>query len=239
MSPRRTISLVALVLMLCAASATGQSKRDEDFPLTPGTYWVYQGTVRYWVKGLENGKIADVTWTTSVTRATHRDGMTIAVIKGMPGDVDWSEGSATPSLSIVIRTEDAKFYLLEGDEAKSAIAELDNLHYSWQQVPIDEDWFLQLPLAEGKKFCDADGMKRDDSLDCWVTGPAHQVPLVGVKGVQSWQHVAYRVEYATLPDDMEFDFVPGIGMVTYEYHHHGTIADTELHLVEFHDGSTP
>ena len=49
--------------------------------------------------------------------------------------------------------------------------------------------------------------------------------------------MAYRVEYATLPDDMEFDFVPGIGMVTYEYHHHGTTADTELHLIEFHDGS--
>ena len=75
MSPRRTISLVALVLTLCAASATGQSKTDEDFPLTPGTYWVYQGTVRYWVKGLENGKIAHVTWTTSVTRAIHRDGI--------------------------------------------------------------------------------------------------------------------------------------------------------------------
>ncbi|MGO9591327.1 MAG: hypothetical protein ACLP3K_14930 [Candidatus Acidiferrales bacterium] len=236
MPPVRNILLVALLLALFAGSARGQDKTADDFPLTPGTYWVYQGTVRYWVKGLENGRIAHVTWTTSVTRAIHPEGLTIAVVKGMPGDLDWSEGNATPKLSIVIRTQDAKFYLLEGDEAKSAVAELDNLHYSWEQVPIDDDWFLQLPLAEGKKFCDADGMKSDDGLDCWVTSPAHPMSLTSVKGIQPGKRVGYRVEYATLPDDMEFDFVPGIGMVTYEYHHHGTTADTELHLLEFHDG---
>ncbi len=77
MAARRTIVLVALVLALVDASARGQSKTDEDFPLTPGTYWVYQGTVRYWVKGLENGKIAHVTWKTSVARAIRRDGLTV------------------------------------------------------------------------------------------------------------------------------------------------------------------
>ncbi len=236
MSLRRAISLVALALLLCAASALGQSKADKDFPLTPGTYWIYQGAVRYWVKGLENGKIAHVTWKTSITRAIHRGGLTIAVVKGMPGDLDWSEGDATPSLSVVIRTQDAKFYLIEGDEAKSVIGELDNPHYSWQQVPIDDDWFLQLPLAKGKKFCGAEGMQRTDDHYCWVAGPPHIVRLAGVKGIGEGKHVANSVEYGTLPDDMEFDFVPGIGMVSYEYHHHGTTADTELHLVEFHDG---
>jgi len=237
MSPRRKISLVALVLVLCAASATGQSKTDDDFPLTLGTYWVYQGFVRSSVQGSETAKTTRVTWKTSVTRTIHVGGLTLAVIKGMPGDLDWSEGDATPSLSVVIRTLDAKFYLIEGDEAKSLLSELDHPQYSWGQVPIDDDWFLQLPLAEGKEFCSAEGMKRTDGLYCWVVGPAHPVPLTGVNGAQPGEHVAYRVEYATLPDDMEFDFVPGIGMVTYEYHHHGTTAETELRLIEFHDGS--
>ncbi len=236
---RRAISLVALALALCAASAPSQNKIDEDFPLTPGTYWVYQGTVRYWVKGLENGKIAQVTWKTSITRAIHRDGLTIAVVKGMPGDLDWSEGHATPSLSIVIRTPDAKFYLLEDDEAKSLLSQLDNPRYSWEQVPVDHDWFLQLPLAKGKKFCEAERMERTDNHYCWVTGPARAMRLAGVKGVQPGRYIAHRVEYFTNPDDDEFDFVPGIGMVSYGYHHHGTTADTQLRLTEFHDGSTP
>jgi len=239
MPPRRAISLFVLVLVFFATGARGQNKTGKDFPLAPGTYWVYEGFVRSWVKGSETGKTTPVTWKTSVTRVVQRDGLTIAVVKGMPGDLDWSDGNATPSLSIVIRTQDAKFYLIEGNEAKSLLSQLDNPHYSWRQVPIDDDWFLQLPLAEGKKFCDANGMKRGDGKYCWVTGPAHATPLAGVKGIQPGKRVAYRVEYLTNPDDMEFDFVPGIGMVAYEYHHHGTTADTELHLIEFHDGSAP
>lgn len=239
MSLRRAILVAALVLALFATVARGQNKTGGNFPLAPGTYWIYQGFVRSSVRGSETGKTTPVTWKTSVTRAIHRDGLTVAVVKGMPGDLDWSEGNAEPKLSVVIRSQDAKFYLLEDDEAKSAIAELDNPQYSWRQVPIDDDWFLQLPLAEGRKFCDANGMKRDDGEYCWVTSPAHPVSLTGVKGIQPEQRLAYRVEYATNPDDMEFDFVPGIGMVTYEYHHHGTNADTELRLVEFHDGSAP
>jgi hypothetical protein len=27
---------------------------------------------------------------------------------------------------------------------------------------------------------------------------------------------------------------PGIGILSYQYHHHGTVADTSLTLVEFH-----
>ena len=232
----RRIALLAMVLFAVAAPGWSQEKQGGDFPLTEGTYWLYRGFVRSSVNGSETGKITHVTWKTEVTRVAVHDGLTIAVVRGMPGDLDWSEGDATPKLSIVIRTRDAKFYLIENDDVKSLLDELDNPQYSWQQVPIDDDWFLQLPLAEGKKFCDANGMKRDDGRYCWVAGPPHEAHLAKVKGIPRGGHVAYRVEYVTLPDDMEFDFVSGIGMVTYGYHHHGTIADTELHLIEFHDG---
>jgi len=220
--------------------AFGQNKAGDDFPLTQGTYWVYQGFVRSAVKGADVGKTTRVTWKTEVARAIRRNGLTIAVVKGMPGDLDWSEGTVAPKLSAIIRSRDAKFYLIEKDEAKSVIAQIDNPRYSWNELPIDDDWFLELPLAQGKKFCDPAGMQREDGEYCWVTGAGHAIALVNVKGIPPGKQVAYRVEFRTNPDDMEFDFVPGIGMVTYEYHHHGTIADTELHLIEFHAGnSTP
>lgn len=241
--PRRLCLLLAAILLLSleltGIRARAQSKTGADFPLAQGTYWVYQGFVRSSVQGSESGKTTRVTWKTEVTRAIYRDGMTVAVVKGMPGDLDWSDGDATPKLSVIIRSRDAKFYLLEDDEAKGAIAELDNPNYSWQQVPIDDDGFLQLPLSQGQRFCDPGAMQREDGEYCWVTGPEHKVALAGAKGIPPGKHIAYTVEFRTNPDDMEFDFVPGIGMVTYEYHHHGTIADTELHLIEFHDGSAP
>jgi hypothetical protein len=237
MSPRRAISFVLILFAFFATSASGQGKAGEDFPLAQGTYWIYQGFVR-WTKTDSNiVKMTRVTWKTEVTRTIYRDGMTIAVVKGMPGDLDWSDGHPTPSLSIVIRTREAKFYLIEGDEVKPLLGKLDDAQFSWQQVPIDDDWFLQLPLTKGKKFCGSDGMQRADDHDCWVTGRARQTQLASARGIPPGNDVAHRVEYLTLPDDQEFDFVPGIGMVSYGYHHHGTVADTELHLIEFHDGT--
>jgi hypothetical protein len=237
MSPRHAISFVLILYAFFATSASGQGKAGEAFPLAQGNYWLYQGFVR-WTKTDSNiVKMTRVTWKTEVTRTIYRDGMTIAVVKGMPGDLDWSDGHPTPSLSIVIRTRDAKFYLVEGDEVKPLLGKLDDAQFSWQQVPIDDDWFLQLPLTKGKKFCGSDGMQRADGHYCWVAGAPHAVALTDVKGIPAGTHVAYRVEYFTNPDDMEFDFAAGIGMVSYGYHHHGTVADTELHLIEFHEGT--
>jgi len=42
------------------------------------------------------------------------------------------------------------------------------------------------------------------------------------------------LEYWSNPDNAQFAFVPGVGITKYAYHHHGTVADTELQLVEFH-----
>jgi len=68
---------------------------------------------------------------------------------------------------------------------------------------------------------------------CWVAGPPHAANLDGVKGLTAGNRTAYEIEYRTNPDDTEFEFVPGVGITSYEYHHHGSIAETELHLVEF------
>jgi hypothetical protein len=43
----------------------------------------------------------------------------------------------------------------------------------------------------------------------------------------------------TNPDDTELEFVPGIGFISYRYHHHGTVADTEMGLVEFRSQVSP
>jgi hypothetical protein len=45
------------------------------------------------------------------------------------------------------------------------------------------------------------------------------------------------LRYATNPDDTEMEVSPGIGVLSYEYHHHGTVANASLTLVEFHSGN--
>jgi hypothetical protein len=94
-----------------------------------------------------------------------------------------------------------------------------------------------LPLAQGKKFCSPDEANRDDGMYCWVAEGPVQVSLDGIKGLPAKMATAYTLAYRTNPDDSEAELAPGIGIIHYEYHHHGTIADTELKLVEFHAGS--
>jgi hypothetical protein len=235
---RGAILSVALLCGGLVVSARAGEDARQSFPLSPGTYWIYHGLVRSWAEGSSVGKVTDVTWKMSVVRVVERDGISAVLVRGFPADLDWTDGHVTPELSILVETQDAKFYLKGEFDTRSVLDQIDNPKYPLQELVDVDDWFLQLPLAAGKKFCDDEGMQRADGQYCWVTQPPHPAALGGVKGVASAQRLAYEIDYATLPDDTEIEFVPGVGVTSYQYHHHGTTADTELHLVEFHSGAS-
>ena len=43
----------------------------------------------------------------------------------------------------------------------------------------------------------------------------------------------FTLVYRTNPDHQIIDFVPGIGIVGFQYVHHGTLSETDLGLIEF------
>ncbi len=215
------------------ASAQVDQGARQGFPLVPGTEWVYRGFVRSWEKGSTVGRVTGVTWTMSVVRVVERDGISAVVVKGFPADLDWSDGHAEPQLSILVETPDAKFYMDSEWDTQSVLGQIDDPKYPLQDLARVDDWFMQLPLAAGQRFCGDEGMQRPDGRYCWLTGAPHPAELNHVKGLTPSARTAYEVEYDTLPDDEEFDFVDGVGITKYGYHHHGTTADTELRLIEF------
>jgi hypothetical protein len=230
-------SLILAIFLLCSgllASARVDEDVRQSFPLSPGTSWVYRGFVRSWEEGSTVGKVTAVTWTMSVIRRVERDGVSAAVVKGFPTDLDWSDGHAEPQLSILVETRDAKFYLHSEWETQSVLDQIDNPKYPLQDLARIDHWFMQLPLATGKRFCDDTGMQRPDGRYCRLTGASHPAELSHVKGLTPVPRAAYEVEYDTNPDDQEFEFVDGVGITKYGYHHHGTTADTELRLIEFY-----
>jgi hypothetical protein len=238
----RRSSLIPAFLVLCSgllASSRASEDARQGFPLTPGTEWTYRGFVTSADEDSSTGKVTAVTWKMSVVRVIERDGVSAALVSGFPGDLNWSEGHADPQTSMLIRTEDSKFYLDSEWSTQAVSDQLDDPKYSLRDLIDADDWFLQLPLAEGKKFCDAEAMARDDEEYCWITGPPHPAALKDVKGVAAGARTAYEIRYETNPDDTEIEFVEGIGITSYEYHHHGTIAETELHLAEYHPGESP
>lgn len=166
-----------------------------------------------------------------------RPDATALVISGFPSDLDWSDGTAKAKDSLIIQTPDKKLYRIHPQNLAGALGRLQNQDDNLAGLLKDEDLFLELPLHQGDRFCDAATMARDDSMYCLFVDSATSVLLDQVKGAPPGRCTAFTLNYRSHPDDFEFDFVPGLGMTSYSYHHHGTVADTELKLVEFLRGN--
>lgn len=237
-------ALISSATLICAAlGVAGRRGREPDdfsFPISAGNYWVYQGTVRWTHENSEQTTETKVTWKMEVRRIVRHGDFIAAVMSGWPSDLDWSDGHPVPADSLLVRSSEAKFYLIGQQQSGAALKRLEDSNDSLQDLFSEDDLFLDLPLEEGKRFsCDAGGKARTDGFYCWVVGQPKEVSLNNVKGIRAGRRTAYPVTYMTNPDDSEFEFVPGVGITSYGYHHHGTVADTELRLVEVRIGSDP
>jgi hypothetical protein len=207
------------------------------FPLSEGTSWEYRGIVRWF--NFSSAKVSEtpVTWTTRVKRVTRRQHLTAVVINGFPSALDWSDGHLQPSDSLLIASDAGEYYVMPIEDVKGGLKRLSDSNDSLQDLIDPDDILLRLPLAKGKKFCaDSEQETREDDMYCWVVSSVDQISLLNVKGLEPKQYRVYEVSFRTNPDDTELQFLPGVGLVSYRYHHHGSVADTELKLVASHLG---
>src|SRR5262245_61232464 len=64
-----------------------------------------------------------------------------------------------------------------------------------------------------------------------------QSKIEGVKGMSSnQQFIEATISYYANTDHTWFRFVPGVGITSYIFGHHGSVSEAELKLVEFHLG---
>ena len=235
-----TIGMILLGLVSFAKSnlPAQNPKAPEVFPLSEGTSWVYQGTVRWFDFNSVKAAKTRVTWTTQIKTVTQRQHLTAVVINGFPSDLDWSDGHLQPNDSLLLASDDGRYYVRQFEDVKNGAKRLADSSDSLQDLIDPDDLFLQSPLEKGKKFsCDSDAVARDDNMYCWVVSSVDRISLLKVKGLEPKQYQVYEVSFRTNPDDTEFQFSPGVGLISYQYHHHGSLADTELKLVAFHDGA--
>jgi hypothetical protein len=205
------------------------------FPFNPGAYWVYKGTVRWY--DFENDKpaSAEVTWKMSVQKVLRTQGITAAVVTGFPGDLDWTAGTTEAKPWLILEDQKHDVYY-ENLGPEFDLTKLNGDDHVFDKFMAEDNFFFRWPLQQGAKFCGEDAKKREDGMYCWVVEQSVTKNLSTVKGVPASDQTAFQLKYRTLPDDTTVELVPGVGLLSYEYHHHGTMADTELQLVEFHPG---
>jgi len=222
--------LTATAFVLLCAQQPGPS--GQFFPMSAGTYWVYEGTVSWFNAEKDEPFSQSVSWKMSVRKVIRKKKLVAAVVSEFPADLDWSTGKTEPQPWLIL--EDEKHQVYRANLGPNYdLARLDGPDPPLERF-LDQDalWF-QWPLGRGAKFCDEEAKARKDDMYCWVVTEEAVKPL-SAKGAPSTGLPVFRLQYLSLPDGTSVDLVPGIGVINYQYHHHGTVADTDLKLVEFH-----
>ena len=136
---RRFGLILAVVLASggLAASAGVDVDLRQEFPLLPGTQWIYRGYVRSHEDGSTVGKVTGVTWTMSVEWAVEREGFSVVLVRGFPSDLDWSEGNAKPQASVVVETRDGKFFLNSQENVQPVLDQIEEPGVSLRNLAVD------------------------------------------------------------------------------------------------------
>ena len=215
---------------------------DLFFPLTPGTWWLYRGTVEWF--DFDTGKRAttNASIKMQVEKVMQKPEFTLAVISGFPGDLDWSNGHVDPKPLLLIETSRHEIFLDEippdFDYSKLA-SKLEKEAPFLDKILSEDNLLFRWPLKKGMKFGDAESVHRPDDRYCWVVATQRREILKAIKGVPPKPLEVFLLQYVTNPEDTQMELSPGIGIISYQYHHHGSIADTSLALVEFHPAQPP
>jgi hypothetical protein len=224
---------VAPVFFACAwGGGPAASKPDtEFFPMTKGTYWIYQGEAAW---GEADADRAKVEWKSEVRESAVRGRFKVALLLGHPWDLPWYAPDRTArGCYLLIAENDKRFYLSRRPECNIPDGEPDG------KATAIESLVLVLPIRAGDVFGgDSERGDRTDGMYAWAVESIETTKLDGVKGVAPVvSRPAYTLAYRTGPDHEFVTYVPGIGLTSFVYGHHGTVSEVDVTLVEFHAGS--
>ena len=232
MNPRHAAALALVGWYLMAPLVTAMPRlvlaADEHkliIPLDKGTISIYSGTARWWGPtkpegyGTKTSRIRN--WQMNVVKTASRGDVTASVVQGFPDDLAWYGFDAIPppaNLSLIVQSSAGLFKkTISSDEAEQRVEDALNHKLKFD---MDEDQMLRFPVQVGDCLSIEPNALKYKSW-CW-----HVRSAVKTKFGSGWE-----LEYRSNPDQQLVDIVPGVGITRYMYHHNGTVADTDVHLV--------
>jgi hypothetical protein len=223
----------ALLLALFAAASLRAQQAEEVFPAQKGTYWLYRGEAT-WENGPGRQSTTKIEWKMEVLDSLDRPGFAAILLKGHPSDLAWYTPDTKPQESLLVQIG-MRFYFTRGEGVRPLWQSLQQTEFVDRAKTLvdDADIWLSLPTKKGDKFCDPELPRRDDSMYCWYVEEVVPADLATVKGATARSLREFKLSFRTNPDDEEMGFAPGIGIVSYDYNHHGTAAESHVKLVEF------
>jgi len=217
--------LVAALVIAMPPFVLAADQHELTIPLDKGTTWNYSGTARWWgltkpeEYGARTSRIRD--WQMKVMKTARRGDVTASVVQGFPDELAWYEGDAVPpptGLTLIVQSSTGLFVKsINSDEAEQRMA--DALDHKLK-FDVDPDQILRFPVHVDDCLS-TEPLALKYKRWCW-----HVRTTVKTRFGSGWE-----LEYRTNPDQQLIDIVPGVGVTRYVYHHNGTVADTDVHLV--------
>ncbi len=233
--------LVSVIVLLVLGLLARAEDNSAYFPLSKGNYWIYSGEVKWWQKNDATGKHEDqsktLTWKMEVIDTASRGLVFAALIKGFPYDLCWYEPDKERGDYLIVRVGTGQYHLFSGKAVKGVWDKIKNPEGSLFELVNEDSLILDVPLIVGKLF--GDYAQTTTGRYCWVVEgeSAYTDKVKGAPALKDGR--VFTMTYRTSPDFQSVAFVPGLGIVHYQYHHHGTTAECDMQLIEFHKGEKP
>lgn len=209
----------------------------DDFPLAKGNYWIYRGETKYLVKDPVSNKNVPktevLTWKMEVIDTATRGPFFAALIKGFPFDLSWYEPGKIRGDYLILGEGNAVYRVFSGQDAREVWAKIKETGRPPADFKESGEVLLDLPLKEGKTFGEVPGNQAKGRY-CWVVEGERAFNPKRFPAAGKLDNARdFTLIYRTNPDHQILDFVPGIGIVGYQYIHHGTPSETNLGLIQF------
>lgn len=184
---------------------------------------MYVGTLE-WTVGT-NVSRTNIDWVMEVIDVVKGEHAEATVLRGFLSNLAWHEPNMEPGFTVVAM-EGNRVYQFPCDDESRARAEAEKI--AANGVDSNAEVWLDLPLANGKRWAfDPD---RKDLWYCWYVEDA-ELRTFAAPGLPTRERArTWTVVYRTAPDHQIFKIAEGVGIVGYEYEHHGTVARAKVAL---------
>lgn len=197
------------------------------FPIHEGNRWTYNGFIeaddpdnphKHIKREFDN-------YTISIQKVIEYPNQVIALVRKSYEPIDLINGITTPRFELWVLTG-GKFFIIQDQKEVE----------KYRQSSPPKDIFIpteylslewEFPMFVGQKY-DVDTI-RSDNMYSYVVTKKSKIKLTGSAG--SWE--CYKRVLETCPDKSYAWFCPGLGVVEYQYIHHGAVMNEHFRLKSY------
>ena len=202
------------------------------WPLAAGTSWTYAGTTLCGANDIITTNAVRLTCV--VQEAKTLRGYQLARLSCFPPALSPWEAVPTNAPYVLLRTPAGAWHAIEAGRARPVLARLADAKDPLDELLFFDTQVLAEPLHEGARWGDPVAMQRLDGVGCWVTSAARMAAVPDVAGLaKEWELQIFPIAYRTVPEWLDLQFAPTIGLLACDYVHHGSPGEVHLRLVAF------